>query len=178
MHRLQASLRLDRERLHARGYRRRYGARRAASVATRDEWSAKVCCLRVHPRMARVRPRMRRDGPMCCFIARRLLPPSSLLSFPTGRRLSWLASQWQELRGRLLHSSGCEPWPNCTAAGTSKPTGDFIATFSSSAPDYDRLQPIACVSGGTTHIATLCLRLCCTGSASGAICKLFCRQPV
>eukprot|EP01044_Picomonas_judraskeda_P046593 COSAG03_NODE_26083_length_261_cov_1.030864_1_plen_54_part_01 len=54
MHRLQASLRLDRERLHARGYRRRYGARRAASVATRDEWSAKVCCLRVHPRMARV----------------------------------------------------------------------------------------------------------------------------
>jgi hypothetical protein len=68
---------------------RRYGARRAALAATRDEW---VCQGLLLTGMPQVRPHMTRDGPMCCFIARRLLPPSSLPSFPTARRLSWLAS--------------------------------------------------------------------------------------
>ena len=70
-------------------YMRRYGARRVASAATHDE---RVCQGLLLAGMPQVRPHMRRDGPMCCFIARRLLPPSSLPSFSTGRRLSWLAS--------------------------------------------------------------------------------------
>ena len=70
-------------------YMRRYGARRAASAATHDEW---VCQGMLLTGMPQERPHMTRDGPMCCFIARRLLPPSSLPSFPTARRLSWLAS--------------------------------------------------------------------------------------
>ena len=104
------------------GYRWAYGARRAASAAAQDE---RVCRALLLTGLPQVRPHMRRDGPMCCSIARRLLPPSALHSFPTGRRLAWCTSQWQELRDRLLHSSSWETWPNRTAAGTSKPSGDL-----------------------------------------------------
>ena len=91
---------------------------------------------------------MRRDGPMCCSIARRLLPPSSLHSFPTDRRLAWCASQWQELRGRLLHSFGWERKIAQQPARASRPA-IFIAAFTSSAPDHDQLRSTASVSGGS-----------------------------
>eukprot|EP01044_Picomonas_judraskeda_P009671 COSAG03_NODE_1192_length_4606_cov_3.085645_2_plen_259_part_00 len=151
------------------GYRWAYGARRAASAAAQDE---RVCRALLLTGLPQVRPHMRRDGPMCCSIARRLLPPSSIHSFPTGRRLAWCASQWQELRGRLLHSSSWETWPNRTAAARASRPAIFIAAFSSSAPDHDQLRPTASLSRGFAHIAVLCLRLCFTGAASGAICRL------
>jgi hypothetical protein len=151
------------------GYRWAYGARRAASAAAQDE---RVCRALLLTGLPQVRPHMRRDGPMCCSIARRLLPPSSLHSFPTDRRLAWCASQWQELRGRLLHSFGWERGRIAQQPARASRPAIFIAAFTSSDPDHDQLRPTASASGGFAHIAMLCLRLCFTCAASGAICRL------
>ena len=144
-------------------------ARRAASAAAHDE---RLCQALLLTGLPQVRPHMRRDGPMCCSIARRLLPPSSLHSFPTDRRLAWCASQWQELRGRLLHSFGWERGRIAQQPARASRPAIFIAAFTSSAPDHDQLRSTASVSGGFAGIAMLCLRLCFTGAASGAICRL------
>ena len=144
-------------------------ARRAASAAAHDE---RLCRGLLLTGLPQVRPHMRRDGPMCCSIARRLLPPSSLHSFPTDRRLAWCASQWQELRGRLLHSFGWERGRIAQQPARASRPAIFIAAFTSSAPDHDQLRSTASVSGGFAGIAMLCLRLCFTGAASGAICRL------
>ena len=55
-----------------RGYRWTYGARWAALVATHYE---RVCHGLLLVGMPQVRPHTRRDGPMCCPMVRRLLPP-------------------------------------------------------------------------------------------------------
>ena len=110
------------------GYRWAYGARRAASAAAHDE---RLCRGLLLTGLPQVRPHMRRDGPMCCSIARRLLPPSSLHSFPTDRRLAWCASQWQELRGRLLHSFGWERGRIAQQPARASRPAIFIAAFTS-----------------------------------------------
>ena len=169
VHRFQALPSLGHDR--ARVWRLQVGvlARRAASAAAHDE---RLCRGLLLTGLPQVRPHMRRDGPMCCSIARRLLPPSSLHSFPTDRRLAWCASQWQELRGRLLHSFGWERGRIAQQPARASRPAIFIAAFTSSAPDHDQLRPTASASGGFAHIAMLCLRLCFTGAASGAICRL------
>ena len=89
MHRFQALPSLDHDRARVWWLQVGVWGQAGGLGGTHDE---RACQGLLLTGMPQVRPHMRRDGPVCCFIARRLLPPSSLLSFPTDRRLAWCAS--------------------------------------------------------------------------------------